>query len=47
MWLLYPSAMYHFYLMLPHQASGPLQFGKVVEGSNIPWHLVGLNSGSQ
>ena len=45
--LLYPCALYHVYLMLPPQASGPLKFVKVVEGSNIPGCRVGFNWGSR
>ena len=34
--MLYPTNLYHAYLMLPHQAPSPPQIGTVVEGANIP-----------
>ena len=34
--LLYPTALYHAYLMLPHQAPSPPQIGPVVEEANVP-----------
>ena len=33
--LLYPTALYHAYLMLPHHAPSPPQMGKVVDGASL------------